>query len=186
MPGKGGRHQLILWRTLYHSLMISAWALLLFQAGLHGRIVISPLEVFGVEQGSQIARFVVMAFPAVRVVLFDSGPSLLPLILLPNQLLLLALDGLLLNFLVCRDRLSHFMKLLHQLGPLGSSDLASFPFRDHRRFAGFAMPIPWNHVLVVIIVSLMEEIATFKLCFGGLRVALSFLVEQGLAVNGLS
>jgi hypothetical protein len=54
-----------------------------------------------------------MALPAVRVMLFNSGSSLLPLILLPNQLLLLALDGLLLNFLVCRDRLSHFMQLLH-------------------------------------------------------------------------
>ena len=93
-----------------------------------------------------------MALPAVRVVLFDSGPSLLPLILLPNQLLLLALDWLLLNFLVCRDRLSHFMKLLHQLGPLGSSDLASFPVGDSRRFAGFAMPVTWDHVLVVIVV----------------------------------
>jgi hypothetical protein len=97
--------------------VVSAWTLLL-QAGLHGRVVISPFEVFGVEQSSQIARFVVMAFPAVRVVLFDSGASLLPLILLTNHLLLLALDGLLFNFFVCRDSLSHFMKLLHQLGPL--------------------------------------------------------------------
>jgi len=153
MPGKSGRHQLVLWRTLYHGLVVSAWTLLLLQAGLHGRVVISPLEVFGVEQGSQIARFVVMAFSAVRVVLFDSGASLLSLILLPNHLLLLALDGLLLNFLVCRDRLSHFMQLLHQLGPLGSSDLASFPVGDRRRFAGFAMPLTWDHVLVVIIVS---------------------------------
>ena len=153
MPGKGGRHQLVLWRTLYHALMISAWAiLLLFQARLHRRVVISPLEVFCVEQGGQIARFVVMTLPAVRVMLFDSGPPLLPLILLPNQLLLLALNGLLLNFLVCRDRLSHFMKLLHQLGPLGSSDLASFPVGDSRRFAGFAMPVTWDHVLVVIVV----------------------------------
>ena len=59
-----------------------------------------------------------IAFPTMRVVLFDSGTSLLPLILLPNQLLLLGLDRLLLNLLVCRDCLSHFMKLLHQLGPL--------------------------------------------------------------------
>jgi hypothetical protein len=154
MPCKGGRHQLILWRTLYHALVVSAWALLiLFQAGLHRRVVISPLEVFSVEQGSQIARFIVMAFPAVRVMLFDSGPFLLPLILLPNELLLLALDGLLLNFLVCRDRLSHFMKLLHQLGPLRSSDLASFPVGESRRFAGFAMPVTWDHILLVIIVS---------------------------------
>ena len=154
MPGKSGRHQLVLWRTLYHVLVVSAWAiLLLLQARLHGRVIISPLEVFGVEQGSQIARFVMMALPAVRVVLFDSGPFLLPLILLPNQLLLLALDGLLLNFLVCRYRLSHFMKLLHQLGPLRSSHLASFPVGDRRRFAGFAMPLTWDYVLVVIIVS---------------------------------
>lgn len=59
-----------------------------------------------------------IAFPTMRVVLFDSGTSLLPLILLPNQLLLLGLDRLLLNLLVCRDCLSHFMQLLHQLGPL--------------------------------------------------------------------
>lgn len=136
MPGKSGRHQLVLWRTLYHGLVVSAWAiLLLLQARLHGRVVISPLEVFCVEQGSQIARFVVMALPAVRVMLFDRGAFLLPLILLPNQLLLLALYRLLLYFLIRRDRLSHFMQLLHQLGPLGSSDLASFPVRGRRRFA---------------------------------------------------
>lgn len=154
MPGKSGRHQLVLWRTLYHGLVISAWAiLLLLEARLHGRVVISPLKVFGVEQGSQIARFIVMALPAVRVMLFNSGPPLLLLILLPNQLLLLALDGLLLNFLVCSDRLSHFMQFLHQLGPLGSSDLASFPVGDGRRLAGFAMPLTWDYVLIVIIVS---------------------------------
>lgn len=127
-----------------------------------------------------------MALPAVRVMLFDSGPPLLPLILLPNQLLLLALDGLLLNFLVCRDRLSHFMQLLHQLGPLRSRYLASFPVGGHRRLAGFAMPLTWDHVLVVISVSLNEEIAPFQLCFGGFRVTLSLLDEDGLAVNGLS
>ena len=48
------------------------------------------------------------------------------------------------------------------------------------------MPLAWDHVLVVIIVPLNEEIAPFDLCFGGLRVALSLLVEDGLAVNGLS
>ena len=132
MPSKGGSHQLVLRRTLYHALVVSAWALVLFQAGLHRRVVVSPLEVFGVEKCSQIARFVVMALPAVRVMLFDSGPPLLSLILLPNHLLLLAFDGLLLNFLVCGDRLSHFMQLLHQFGPLGSSNLASFPVRNHR------------------------------------------------------
>ena len=49
MSGKSGRHQLILWRTLYHALVVSTWALVLLQAGLHGRVVVSPLEVFGVE-----------------------------------------------------------------------------------------------------------------------------------------
>jgi hypothetical protein len=48
------------------------------------------------------------------------------------------------------------------------------------------MPLTGDYVLLVIIVSLNEEIATFNLCFGGLRVALSLLVEDGLAVNGLS
>ena len=65
MPGKGRRHQLILWRTLYYALMVSAGALSLLQTRLHGRVVISPLEVFGVKQSSQIARFVVVALPAV-------------------------------------------------------------------------------------------------------------------------
>ena len=49
MSCKGGSHQLVLWRTLYHALVVSAWALVLFQAGLHRRVVVSPLEVFGVE-----------------------------------------------------------------------------------------------------------------------------------------
>ncbi len=160
MPSKGCRHQLILWRTLYYALMVSAWALLL-QARLHRWVVISPLEVFGVEQGSQIVRFILMALSAVRVMLFDSWTSLLPLILLPDQLLLLALDGLLLNFLVCRDRLCHFMKLIHQLGPLRSNDLTSFPFRNQRSFAGFAMSLTRDHVFIVFVVSLNEEIAPF-------------------------
>jgi hypothetical protein len=82
--------------------------------------------------------------------------------------------------------LSQLSQLLHQLGPLGSSNLASFPIGDHRRLAGFAMPLTWDHVLVVIIVSLNEEIAPFNLCFGSLRVALSLLDEDRLAVNGLS
>jgi hypothetical protein len=78
------------------------------------------------------------------------------------------------------------MQLLHQLGPLGSSNLASFPIGDHRRLAGFAMPLTWDQVLFVIIVSLNEEIAAFDLCFGGLRMTLSLLVEDRLAVNRLS
>ena len=48
------------------------------------------------------------------------------------------------------------------------------------------MPLAWDHVLIVIIVSLNEEIAPFNLCFSGLRVALSVLVEDGLTVNGIS
>jgi hypothetical protein len=48
------------------------------------------------------------------------------------------------------------------------------------------MPLTWDQVLVVIIVSLNEEIAPFNLCFGSLRVTLSLLVEDSLAVNGLS
>ena len=92
--------------------------------------------------------------------LFNSGPSLHPLVLLPDQLLLLALDGLLLNFLVCRDRLSHFMKLLHQLGPLRSSHLARISFRgDHHRssFAGFATSLTRDHVVFVIVVDFLNE-----------------------------
>ena len=48
------------------------------------------------------------------------------------------------------------------------------------------MPVTWNHVLVFIIVTLIEEIAPFKLRFGSLRVALSLLVDHGLAVYGVS
>jgi len=48
------------------------------------------------------------------------------------------------------------------------------------------MPLTWDQVLFVIIVSLNEEIAAFDLCFGGLRMTLSLLVEDRLAVNGLS
>ena len=48
------------------------------------------------------------------------------------------------------------------------------------------MPLTWDQVLFVIIVSLNEEIAPFNLCFGSLRMALSLLDEDGVAVNGLS